>query len=446
MPTRMTPSATVPSYLHPFQAVVSLSLYFIFFAFFFAPSRQAFVFQFCTVLLDAVHPPQSPGASEAYMDIRDLLVRHEKLVHLNEGSKDNRARKSSSSLNQDSRPDGRADLNVLGLHPAANVQQAFRPEPAPPPPVTSVPQNTRMPPRNAPCNLDLLSDAALASSVNPTQPMMPSYAHAPPPTANQKPRPQAYGDQNAYLGRREDPAAVPAGFVPQAAPVPLDDYNFFEDITSSSHFLPPPFDPEQTPGGGWPIKGSKPGSRYPSRLPSAQPDQRFATDGASQSRPLEEPGRAPPFRISPGDYTVLKGRVEEFSSVLPNDFVFPSRHTLIRFVEGYAGSFHEHLPFLHLPTLSLLEISPELLLAILSVGAQCRFENQRGYELWYAAKTVALEQIRRRQSSEMLALLPASAAYSPHSTRPSPSSGQRHSFASASTVDRPITREHREPL
>lgn len=386
--------------------------------------------------------------NKAYMDIRDLLVRHEKLVHLNDGSKDGRARRTSSGLaHPDPRPDARADMNVLGMHHAANAQPTFRPQPAPPPPVTVVPHGARVPQRNASCNLDLLSDAALASAVNPTQPMGPGYSHhAPPPAANPKPASQ-YADQGRYPARREEPAGLSTGFVSKTASMTCEDYNFFDDIASSSHFLPPPFDPDQQTG-GWPGKGSKPGPRFSSRLPSAvQPDHRnFAADGVPPTRPHEDQSRIPPFRISPGDHTVLRGRVEEFSSVLPSDFVFPSRQTLIRFVEGYASGFHEHLPFLHLPTLSLVEIAPELLLAILSVGAQCRFENQRGYALWYAARSVALEQIRKRHSSDLLALLPTSAAYSPHSTRPSPSTGGRNSFASTSTVDRPLTREHRESL
>ena len=385
--------------------------------------------------------------TKAYMDIRDLLVRHEKLVHLNDGSKDGRARRTSSGLaHPDVRPDARADMSVLSMHHAAHAHPTFRPQPAPPPPATAVPHGARVPQRNAPCNLDLLSDAALASAVNPTQPMVSGFSHhAPPPAANPKPAPQ-YADQGRYPPRREEPAGHSTGFASKTQSSTGEDYNFFDDIASSSHFLPPPFDPDQQTG-GWPGKGPKPGSRFTSRLPSVQPDQRnFATDGVPPTRPHEDQSRLPPFRISPGDHTVLRGRVEEFSSILPNDFVFPSRHTLIRFVEGYASGFHEHLPFLHLPTLSLVEIAPELLLAILSVGAQCRFENQRGYALWYAARSVALEQIRKRHSSDVLALLPTSAAYSPHSTRPSPSGGGRNSFASTSTVDRPLTREHRESL
>jgi hypothetical protein len=159
----------------------------------------------------------------------------------------------------------------------------------------------------------------------------------------------------------------------------------------------------------------------------------------------EDGARIPIWRISAMDHTVIRNRLDEFSSALPNDFVFPSRHTLNRFLEGYISGFHDNLPFLHLPTLSPTDLSPELLLAILAVGAQYRFETNRGHALWYAAKAVALEQIRRRHSHEVHGLLPTPAAYSPHSTRPSPSAGFRHSFPSVHQ-DRPMTQDtHREP-
>lgn len=392
------------------------------------------------------------------MDVRDLLVRHEKLVHLHEGaSKDSRARRGQPQRDQP-RPDGRPDPHVLGMHHATAGQSTFHVEPAPPPPppVTAVPPNVRMQPRNASCNLDLLSDAALASAVNPAQSMIPSYnRHAVGPAASPKHGAPAYDSQGAYAARQrgeQTMTSLPTGFAPQAAavppgpmppgpvppgPVPPGDYNFFDDIASSSHFLPPPFDPEQQLG-GWRPKGSlKPGPKFASRLPSAQSDQRnIAGDGASSSRPVDDQGRALPFRISPNDHSVLKGRVEEFSSVLPSGFIFPSRHTLIRFIEGYASGFHEHLPFLHLPTLSLVDIAPELMLAILSVGAQCRFEGQRGYALWYAARAVAFAQLKKQQTPEILELVPTSAAYSPHST---PSAAYRHPFPTAPAQDRPIT-------
>jgi hypothetical protein len=371
-------------------------------------------------------------------------VRHEKLVHLQEGGKDSRAKRAmASQIQPDTRPDTRPDPSTLGMRHAGAGQSTFHVQPAPRQPVAA------MPPRNAPCNLDLLSDAALASAGNPMQTLMPSFSHRHTMAATSlKPGPpqQTYGGQGVYPAHQrieQQPASVPAGVHAQGTPGPRGDYSFFEDMASSSHFLPPPFDPEQQLG-GWPGKGfSKPGNKFPSHLPTAQSTQRdhLGEGTATSSRAVEDQGRALPFRVLPGDHAVLQARVEEFSSVLPKDFVFPSRHTLIRFVEGYASGFHEHLPFLHLPTLSLVQMAPELLLAILSVGAQCRFEGQRGYALWYAARSVAFEQLRRRQTPEILALLPTAGAYSPHSTKPSPSTGHRHSYPSVTTQEKPNPRD-----
>lgn len=112
-------------------------------------------------------------------------------------------------------------------------------------------------------------------------------------------------------------------------------------------------------------------------------------------RPMDDLLRAPSFRISAPDHNAIRNRVEEYSAVLPSNFVFPSRHTLTRFLEGYVTEFHEKLLCLHLPTLAPTELAPELLLSMLAVGAQHRFESNRGHALWYAAKAVAMEQIRR---------------------------------------------------
>jgi hypothetical protein len=319
--------------------------------------------------------------------------------------------------------------------------------------VSSLPPDSRLAPRTAACNLDLLSDAAthLASGgeVNNMQPaMMQGLAQPPADLAPVKSYHEglSYGDR----ARDQDQGVMPANYVAQPPPPAMDDYNLFlDDYGTSSHFLPTSLEAEQgfgmwsRPGAAELGRGpSKPPSAFPSRFPSLQPDMRDPEGGP---RLHEDGTRAPNWRISAMDHTVIKNRLDEFSSVLPNDFVFPSRHTLNRFLEGYISGFHDHLPFLHLPTLSPTELSPELLLAILAVGAQYRFETNRGHALWYAAKAVALEQIRRRHSHEVHGLLPTPAAYSPHSTRPSPSSGFRHSFPSVHQ-DRPMTQDtHREP-
>ncbi|POR31490.1 Transcriptional regulator ADR1 [Tolypocladium paradoxum] len=394
---------------------------------------------------------------------RDLLVRHEKLVHLNEGSKENgRPRKLSSATpsHKPSVSDGHVDTDAIGMHQAA--------APPPPPPQQQhrhqhqhqqhyhhgpvnpiagpapVPQDPRGTPRSAACNLDVLSDAALATEVNPMQPMM-----------NEMPQHHAghaaakgYGEHmGGYAERpREDQQQVLAsGFAPQPPQPQYDDYDLFlDDFAATPHLLPPHFEPDQQMWSRSPAQmhqrgPSRPSSQFPSRFASLAPDLRDSLDPSSRAH------EAPSLRISAVDHNAIKTRIDEYSSVLPSDFVFPSRHTLTRFLEGYISGFQENLPFLHLPTLAPAELAPELLLAILAVGAQYRFESNRGYALWYAAKAVATEQIRRRHSSELHALLPTAASYSPHSTRPSPSISYRHSFASAQS-ERPTTQDtHREP-
>lgn len=407
------------------------------------------------------------------MDIRDLLVRHEKLVHLNDSNKDgptpNSARQRKSSQNTQSSPTkSQPDTDMLAAmsqqpsQPLHNSQPHFSPDATMSTVVSTLAPDSRIAPRAAAaCNLDLLSDAAthLASggNVNPMQPMMPDMTE----TQSQIGRMdglQSYNDRRdpvystsfpvttAPFTVTSAPFAMTSGSFPVSSasfgvtagpPQPVfEGYDLFmDDMNSQSHFLPAAVDDQ--PFGVWP----RPASSFPSRFPSLAPEN--STDGAS--RIPDDGSRASNWRISANDHAVIKNRLDEFSSVLPNDFVFPSRHTLTRYLDGYISGFQEHLPFLHIPSLSPTEVAPELLLAIASVGAQYRFESQRGHALWYAAKAVALEQTRRRHSHEIHTLLPTPAAYSPHSTRASPSSGFRHSFTSVHS-DRPMTQEtHREP-
>jgi hypothetical protein len=68
--------------------------------------------------------------------------------------------------------------------------------------------------------------------------------------------------------------------------------------------------------------------------------------------------------------------------------------------------------------------APELILALAAVGAQYRFENSRGIELFYAAKAVVTEQIRRRDgSAQTQSLRPrtSSLVQSPNGALPSSS-------------------------
>src|SRR5699024_3779065 len=86
-----------------------------------------------------------------------------------------------------------------------------------------------------------------------------------------------------------------------------------------------------------------------------------------------------------------------FDAVLQG-FRLPTRLTLARYVRGYIDGFHEHLPFLHIPSMSVATCSVELILAMAAVGAQYCFEADEGLGLFHAARAIATERIRRRDA------------------------------------------------
>ena len=397
------------------------------------------------------------------MDIRDLLVRHEKLCHLNDGAngnnnnnnanhKDGNKRRKTSLSSVVSPPplENHTDIQMKHTQPRPVTHPQYPNGGMQPSMATSMPSDSRLLSRGPACNLDLLSDAAthLASGgeVNNLQHMQPTMMQGLSQQQGDLPPAKSYQDSMAFANHnpKQEPGVMNGGYSTQPPGSEFDPF-LMEDY-ASSHAFPPFFDGDQSfsmwsrPGLENGLRGgpSKPNSTFPSRFPSVQPELRDGPDGSAAMK-------AANFTILARDHSLMKAKLDEFSSVLPSNFVFPSPHTLQRFLEGFFTGFHDHLPFIHLPTFSPVEASPELLLAIASVGAQYRFERPRGHALWYAAKAVALEQIRRRNNYEVQGLLPPSGQYSPRtSAKPSPSSGFRHSYPSVHR-DRPVTQDtHRE--
>ena len=138
-------------------------------------------------------------------------------------------------------------------------------------------------------------------------------------------------------------------------------------------------------------------SNFGSRLPSLQPESHEMEDRIG----LSDDSSRPAWDITNADRQVFVSKLEEFSFVLPKGFVPPSRHALSRFFAGYINGLNEHLPFVHVPTLSIAKCSPELTLATAAAGSHYRFENGRGIDLFHAAKAILLERLRRRDSRQV---------------------------------------------
>lgn len=132
-------------------------------------------------------------------------------------------------------------------------------------------------------------------------------------------------------------------------------------------------------------------TQFGKRLPSLRLDQDANPELPGQPREL--------WDVTEGDRQHLNVQLRNFSTVIPSDFVLPSRIALSRYLFRYARGFHEHLPFLHIPTLRIGAASLELVIAIAAAGANYCFEESRAVQLYRTAKAVALERIRQQKES-----------------------------------------------
>ncbi|KAJ5663193.1 hypothetical protein N7507_003924 [Penicillium longicatenatum] len=95
-----------------------------------------------------------------------------------------------------------------------------------------------------------------------------------------------------------------------------------------------------------------------------------------------------PWRIGKEEYQSILSLFDSVRHILDADFVFPSKYVLCRYIEGFFTGSHGHLPFLHLPTVSIARLSPPLILAIIAMGAQYRFESKRAVCFCRASKSL----------------------------------------------------------
>ncbi|KAJ5772334.1 hypothetical protein N7520_002863 [Penicillium odoratum] len=101
-----------------------------------------------------------------------------------------------------------------------------------------------------------------------------------------------------------------------------------------------------------------------------------------------------PWRIGKEDYQTILYCIENIHHIVGAEFVFPSKYVFCRYIEGFFTGSHGHLPLLHLPTVSVAKLTPSLILAIMAMGAQYRFESKRAVCFYRASKSVIDHFIR----------------------------------------------------
>lgn len=70
------------------------------------------------------------------------------------------------------------------------------------------------------------------------------------------------------------------------------------------------------------------------------------------------------------------------------NLALPSSQSLTRFVNAFFDGFYPHMPIVHIPTFTVEDCAPEIILAMAALGAQYRHEHRKGVILFYAAKSM----------------------------------------------------------
>lgn len=83
-----------------------------------------------------------------------------------------------------------------------------------------------------------------------------------------------------------------------------------------------------------------------------------------------------------------------FQHVIPN-FTLPTMLSIARYMTCFVDGFSNHHPFIHVPTLRILacHLSPEMILALLAVGAQYRYETKAANALYQAGRSIMLDRL-----------------------------------------------------
>jgi len=91
-------------------------------------------------------------------------------------------------------------------------------------------------------------------------------------------------------------------------------------------------------------------------------------------------------------------RNNDSERAIPESFRFPPLPSLNRYLSTYFSLFHHHLPFLHPASFKPTEVSPSLLLAVLSIGALYAFDQDQAYMLHIGSKVLVNQFLQNKEN------------------------------------------------
>ncbi|TPX07982.1 uncharacterized protein E0L32_010313 [Thyridium curvatum] len=176
----------------------------------------------------------------------------------------------------------------------------------------------------------------------------------------------------------------PSSMATNEQPMPLFPFANFPNVNETYYNPGVPNVPAFAAQTQNPVEEQTSFSRFGSRLPSLQPED----DPCKHARKVCD--------ISSEDRDLILSKISQFPGIVSRYFHLPTRMSLARYIRAYIDGFQEHLPFLHIPSMTVDNSAVEVLLAMAAVGAQYCFEAEKGLELFHVARAIATERIRQR--------------------------------------------------
>ncbi|OTB04959.1 hypothetical protein M426DRAFT_145216 [Hypoxylon sp. CI-4A] len=91
-------------------------------------------------------------------------------------------------------------------------------------------------------------------------------------------------------------------------------------------------------------------------------------------------------------------RAHDSERAIPDGFRVPTLSSLNRYLSTYFTLFHHHLPFLHPASFNATQVSPALLLAVLSIGALYAFDQDQAYLLHIGSKVLVNQFLQNKEN------------------------------------------------
>ncbi|TWU74771.1 hypothetical protein ED733_005993 [Metarhizium rileyi] len=134
----------------------------------------------------------------------------------------------------------------------------------------------------------------------------------------------------------------------------------------------------------------------------ALPDSHAGTP-TPQSPSVVDPAHAgfhPPQVTGDEQRNVILDNIRSYDRehAIPEGFRLPGLGSLNRYLSTYFGLFHHHLPFLHPASFNPSQVSPPLLLAVLSIGALYAFDQDQAYMLHIGSKVLVNQFLQNKEN------------------------------------------------